>query len=88
MDTGILIDVCDREFGIDDCADATFITPTERFIQLSIELSNDGNELVSIHECRDVTDSLKICGTQPGIGATRPFLAIEVLRELNSASGG
>ena len=88
VDTGILIDVCDRELGGDDCADGTFITNAERFIEFSIELSLDGTELIAIHECRDVTESLEICGTKPGIGATRPFLALEVLRELNGGAGG
>ena len=88
VDTGILISVCDREFGLDDCADGTFVTDAGRFIEFSIEVSPDGNHLIAIHNFRDVTDTLDICGTKPGIGATRPFLALEVLRELNCDVGG
>ena len=88
VDSGILIDVCDRELGIDDCAGGTFVSDKGRFIEFSIELSPDGQQLVAIHECRDITDTLDICGTKPGIGATRQFLAIEVLRELNGDVGG
>ncbi len=88
VDAGILIDVCDRELGGDDYANGTLVTDAGRFIEFSIELSLDGTELLTIHECRDVTDSLDICGTKPGIGATRPFLALEVLRELNAGAGG
>ena len=88
MDAGILIDVCDREFGLDDCADGTFVTYAGRFIEFSIELSADGTQLIAIHDFRDITDSLDICGRKPGVGATRSFLALEVLRELNAGAGG
>ena len=84
LETGILIDVCDREVGADDQADGTFITDAGRFVEFSIELSADGEKLIAIHKCLDTTDSLDFCGTKPAIGATRPFLALEVLRELNA----
>lgn len=88
VDSGILIDVCDRELGIEDCADGTFVSDSGRFIVFSIELSPDGQQLVAIHTCRDVTDTLDICGAKPGIGATRSFLALEVLRQLNGEDSG
>ena len=88
VDTGILINVCDREFGLDDCADGTFVTDAGRFIEFSIELSADGMQLIAIHDFRDITDTLDICGRKPGVGATRPFLALEVLHELNGRAGG
>ena len=87
-DAGILIDVCDREPGGEDCAEGTFVTEAGRFIQFSIEISLDGKQLVAIHRCQDTTDSLEFCGTKPGVGATRPFLVLEVLRELNAEIHG
>lgn len=88
VDSGILIGVTDREFGYDDCADGTFVSDAERFIEFSIELSPDGQLLIAIHEFRDITATLDICGTKPGIGATHPFLVLEVLRELNTDKSG
>jgi len=88
VDAGIFIDLCDREAGLEDYADGTFVTASERFIEFSIQITEDGERLTSINFIRDVTDTLDICGRKPGIGATRPFLAIEVLRELNAEAGG
>lgn len=83
IDSGILINLCDREPGLEECAFGTFVSSAERFIKFDIELSPDGQQLIAIHECQDFTDSLDICGSKPGVGATNSFLAIEVLRELN-----
>ncbi len=68
VDAGILINVCDREFGLDDCADGTFVTNAGRFIEFSIELSADGKQLVAIHDFRDITDSLDIVDGNPALG--------------------
>jgi hypothetical protein len=59
------------------------VTSDERFIEFDIELSSDGNSVVEVAEFKDVTEEQEVCGRKPGIGATRPFLILEVLRELN-----
>ena len=88
VDTGIFIDVCDREAGLEGYADGTFVSASERFVKFSLQITDDGERLTSVNHLRDVTDTLDICGTKPGIGATVPHLALEVLRELNAVTDG
>lgn len=79
---GIFIELADREHGL-DCTFGTFVTEDGRFIDFDIEVTETNDAIVAINEFRDITDTLDICGRKPGVGATKPFLALEVLRELN-----
>ena len=88
VDSGIFIDVCDREAGLEGYADGTFLSASERFVEFSLQMTDDGTRLLSINHIRDITDSLDVCGTKPGVGATRPYVALQVLRELNADAGG
>ena len=81
-ETGIFVSVSDRDYGLDFTC-GTFITVEERFIDFDIELSPDGEAVVEVAVFNDVTEQQDICGRKPGIGATRAFLALEVLNELN-----
>lgn len=82
IDAGIFVSVSDREYE-QNCTYGTFVTSDERFIEFDIELTPDGNSAVDVTEFKDVTNKQDICNRKPGVGATRPFLMLEVLRELN-----
>lgn len=80
---GIFVELSDREHEL-DCSFGTFVTEEGRFIDFDIDVTQANDAIVAINEFRDVTHTLDICGRKPGVGATKPFLALEVLRELNS----
>lgn len=79
---GIFVSVSDREYE-QDCVFGIFVTSDERFIEFDIELSPDGESTLEVSVFNDVTAQQDICGHKPGIGATRSFLVLDVLKELN-----
>ena len=60
------------------------VTPSRNFWRWEVELNDEGSELVSVEEWRDVTSRHPISEHLPGVGKSFGFLCLDVLHEVNS----
>jgi hypothetical protein len=48
-----------------------------------MDLSEDRTRMVELYEWAEITETIEINESKAGTGATRGYLALEVLKELN-----
>jgi hypothetical protein len=59
------------------------LTKDGTFFKFDIDLSDDDTEIICINTWENITESIELSAHKKGTGATRGFLALEVLHELN-----
>ena len=59
------------------------LTADGKFFSFEMDLSEDRTKIVELFEWADITETIEINESKPGTGATRGYLALEVLSELN-----
>lgn len=60
------------------------LTPSGEFFEFDVDLSADRRMLVTFHTWKDISAQFEINEHRPGTGASRGFLALQVMSELNN----
>lgn len=83
LDTSIILDY-EQNYPGRSTDEGILLTEEGIFYEFEADLNPDRTKLIELYAFLDVSNRFEICEHKKGIGKTYGFLAMEVLRELNS----